>query len=130
MRREAREGLFQKSRPPHFGVGARERRVEREPTSGHGDGSSAAVLHGADRLHRRHVGRTRPSHLAVRTHYERTDRARARAFLKSSRFFEVDLERWVGGRGAAAQLERCTDAARCTGARTRLSRQWWWAFNC
>ena len=47
------------TRPPHFFTHvAISLFGRREPTSGHGDGSSAAVLHGADRLHRRHVGRT------------------------------------------------------------------------
>ena len=59
----------------------------------------------------------------------RTMRAETRTSRTSaSRFWSFSLEVWLGTRAASASLEKCTAGERCTGARMRLSRQWWWAF--
>lgn len=66
----------------------------------------------------------------------------------SSRFFALDLDKWLTERGSAARLERCREqlprellrhgaslsdeeahvaASPCAGG---LSKMWWWPFHC
>ena len=61
----------------------------------------------------------------------------ARGVPRSSHegFFSLSLERWLSERGAGLSLERCSSSGppevRCgTHVGLRLSRQWWWPFNC
>lgn len=61
--------------------------------------------------------------------------AAAAGLATRSRFFSVPLDLWLRQRGAAVQFERCgggaDSAAPCFATpRPRLSKQWWWAFNC
>ena len=44
-----------------------------------------------------------------------------------SRFFKLNLTRWLSERGASTWMEKCSSATCWT---PRLSRQWWWPFNC
>ena len=59
-------------------------------------------------------------------------KANGRVANVSNKFFSISMERWLGERGASVHLEKCGKACLpgLSVPVTRLSRQWWWAFNC